>query len=161
MGSGSFGYVFKHHSGYIVKIVRDGDSCYYNFVEYCLKNRNNPHLPKFKTKILKQFDEKMYMVRMEELQRLDSTELSNVRILINAALNRKHNIIKINDDFDANGFPKIFNHADSYKTFYETLLDLNNNRNKNCWDDLEYSNSNVMKREDNVFVIIDPWYTST
>jgi hypothetical protein len=79
-----------------------------------------------------------------------------VRILTRHALNppRKH----VLGDPDPAVFPKEFNHVPEYKTFFDTLVDLTKNKTKECYNDLETSQTNIMKRSDGTFVIVDPWY---
>jgi len=165
VGSGSYGYAYRHPSGYIVKVVLDGDHCYYKFVEYCLKNQNNPHLPKFKTKLLRKFNENFYVVRMEELIRLTEKEYKAAKILIDHSNHplvslpaKPYHVLK-NKDEEEYEFPKQFDHVPEYKTFFDTLLDVNKNRPSKCYEDLTYSQSNVMKRSNGIFVILDPWYS--
>lgn len=157
LGSGAYGSAFMHPKGYVVKVVYSGDNCYYKFVEYCLKNQNNPHLPKFKTKTLKKFDKNFYLVRMEPLLDLTEIELKAAKILIRNALNPPYTHVLGNRGEPE--FPKEFDHVEEYKSFFKTVVELNKNKEKGCYNDLEHSQTNVMKRSDGIFVVLDPWYS--
>ena len=158
ISSGSFGHAYKHHSGYIIKVIRD-DTCYYKFVEYCLKNANNPHLPKFKTKSLNKFDPSFFMVRMEELSKISADDLRIVGRLIERAISKDPKF-GLPPNKNMHKFPEELEHIPEYKTFFDTLIDIDKNIPAMCSEDLSYSASNVMKRSERVFVVIDPWFQS-
>src|SRR5882757_9527631 len=53
IGSGGYATIFENPKfNYVLKIFK-GDSCYKDYVSYCLKNSNNQYLPKFKGKVIK------------------------------------------------------------------------------------------------------------
>jgi hypothetical protein len=66
LGNGAFGVVFTHPKlNYCIKIFRV-DPAYKKFVTFCFNNQKDPHLPKFKGKVIKIGDD-MYAVRIELL----------------------------------------------------------------------------------------------
>jgi hypothetical protein len=67
--SGScYGRVFhKKRHRYVLKLFKKNDEAYKKFVQYCIKNKTNPHLPKFSTKVLEVPNTVYNAVRVELL----------------------------------------------------------------------------------------------
>lgn len=67
MGSGMYANVFKRpNDPYVIKIFSQ-DTGYLKYVQYCLQHQDNPHVPKFRGKIIR-ISGDTYAVRIEVLQ---------------------------------------------------------------------------------------------
>jgi len=66
VGSGKYASVFKNTQyKYVVKVFMK-DAAYFKWLEFVLKNRNNPYVPKIKGKVIK-ITPMFYAIRMEPL----------------------------------------------------------------------------------------------
>ena len=73
LGEGEYGAVFtapQFNGKYVLKVFHDPK--YLAFVNYCMKNPGNPHLPNFYGKLMR-LSPKINMVRIEVLKRVDDT----------------------------------------------------------------------------------------
>jgi hypothetical protein len=68
MGSGTFGTVWSHPKlQYVLKVFRSSDVAYLGWVNVCIQNKNNPHLPKFVSARPMRITPEVSAVRMEKL----------------------------------------------------------------------------------------------
>ena len=79
IGEGFFGMVFSNPSlPYVLKIFTAQDHAYVTWLKYCLANQNNPHVPKFRGKLVR-LGGKVMAVRMEKL-RYDLASASDIAV---------------------------------------------------------------------------------
>ena len=80
LGEGSFGAVYEKPGYPWVFKIFNNDPAYLAWIEFALKNQNNPHVPKFKGRPFKITD-KAFAIRMEKLEHSD-TAIESVRNLL-------------------------------------------------------------------------------
>lgn len=67
LGSGKYASVYKNPKyPYVLKVFMK-DAAYFKWLEFVLKNRNNPYVPRIKGKVVK-INDMFYAVRMEPLK---------------------------------------------------------------------------------------------
>lgn len=84
--SGAYSSVYaKKNSKYVIKLSRNEDLCYLTFVEWVLKQKNNPYLPKiFMLKTYRdQNGKKMVITAIEKLRRFKIDSFSDDIVSIN------------------------------------------------------------------------------
>ena len=85
LGQGFFGMVFSNPSlPYVLKIFTARDHAYVVWLKYCLSHRDNPHVPKFRGKMIRLSGD-VYAVRMEKLT-ADADQSYWVVVLADAVL---------------------------------------------------------------------------
>ena len=73
IGWGVYSNVFKRSGDpYVIKIFTD-DHAYLKYVAYCLQHQDNPHVPKFRGKLIK-ITPNTYAVRLEQLRNFRKTQ---------------------------------------------------------------------------------------
>lgn len=76
IGAGSNGSVYEHPNyPWVIKVFRSYDKPYIYWLDWCMKHQYNPWVPKVRGKLVK-FNDKIYGVRLENLDPLDSNKLS-------------------------------------------------------------------------------------
>jgi hypothetical protein len=178
MASGSYGMVLmKSDWDHVLKFF-PYDPCYMMFVDYCLKNKSNKHLPKFKKQPIpmhaffqttpgKKKINKFYAVKVEKLQPLvDQEDIHVVGIAGSKLLAIKYNYAKEEhkekeflDDYLKPKASDKFGDLSKQRDFFELVFDLRDNVEGNvegtkCF--LDFHEGNVMKRGSDL-VIIDPF----
>jgi len=124
LGSGAFAAVFTHPNiNYAIKIFRN-DPSYLKFINYCDKNKGNPHLPKFRGKPMT-VDKEHYCIRMELLNKIPPN-LSAVRSIDEFDMYLKWYKKPIKDFLKKmkKENPIIFNFFQSQPGLLETLEDI-------------------------------------
>ena len=77
MGTGLYGSVYSNPLyPYVFKIFKN-DPTYKTFIEYCIKNQNNPNIPKIKGKLLK-INNETFAVRLEKLENINKMKFSDL-----------------------------------------------------------------------------------
>jgi len=168
-GKGSHAKVYAHpHKKYVYKVF-DNDVAYSLYIQYCLQNQNNPHIPKIikqPLEIVKFFkhndtQNNFTVVRVERLNNLDVkfSEFYNVKLQYNIVMYRKFGEYQIFRDHynPSKAYRGINEYINAYPEFqfssvFKTLNDI--------YDKIKFfadiSPSNFMRRDDGTVVIIDP-----
>lgn len=154
IGEGLSGQVYEHpNKPYVLKIFRNTDYAYRNFINFALNN-NSIYLPKF-GKIF-HLDEYSDLVQMEKLQLNNPNKkeiLKELDSFINYFIDIKKHDQKVQDVFDnypeqeSEEFQKYY---DFYYFVYQIMLNLKTYR-------LDLHDENIMFRNDTP-VIIDPYW---
>lgn len=155
VGAGAFGVVFMHPQlDYALKVFYD-DPAYSKFVRYAQANPQNPHLPKFRGKMMRVSD-KMLAVRMEKL-----TPTSGNKFLATASYYAgmiDHDPDMTIDDFFTRIHgripPDVIEYYEQDPSLLETLKELAIVKGGDAMFDLH--EGNFMLRGD-VYVVIDPF----
>lgn len=81
IGEGYFSGVFaRPQDNYVIKLFRE-DAGYSKFLDYVLKNKNNPHVPKLRGKPVK-FLKHYNIVRMEKLSPTKSPQQKDIHTML-------------------------------------------------------------------------------
>ena len=143
IGKGSaYANVFKHDNlSYILKVFSTYDTGYLKFLKIVEKNKNNPHFPKFRGKLIK-LSENAIAIRMEKLTPLDSK--INLFHKVDRHLYNWRKFLDSRDEKLLEKFPQL-------EDAIEILIE---NQSRKAVIDLH--SKNVMQRGD-CPVIIDPY----
>jgi len=158
MGQGVDAQVFGKRQGPVIKVIipesgnyESADNVFLSFHNYCQKNINNPHLPKFKNVQgkLELVGESFRQIEMERLREIDpGSDLDN---MIFSMVRR----IEENKPPDPQRKgPQSKNYMSFYKTLKEVMTLGKKLKFQN--DIIDFNHSNVMQRN-GVPVIMDPW----
>jgi hypothetical protein len=147
VNGGLYSEVFTDNKN-IVKIFRDNDFAYRDFIKYCNENRNNPALPKFKGKAVR-LTSNVRMIRMEILSPVPSNYSDDYRVI----MNYYYGIYSYYTSGSGRYPIKLTDLSRPMRIFMITLKDLRD-YNKDYFMDLHQGN--VMMRGDQP-VIIDPY----
>lgn len=141
-----------------------------SFVEYVMKHRSNPHLPKFyKTSGMRVNKLPIGVYDMEKLRVLSGENLLIVEAIVRAALENgtlRGAWQSLNSRYDSESpkWHQLYNHwpafRDTYSLLYQTVRDLKREgRRRGVTLDIFRipGSENVMQRADGTPVVTDPW----
>lgn len=148
LGSGSFGITFEK-PGYpwVIKVFTT-DNPYKHFLDYVLKNQDNPHLPKIKGKFIK-INSHTFAVRIEKLNKIpeDHPLVQKLEYLIG----------------DFSDEPIQRNVGDWLRKHYPRILEIFKalrKSTKELYFTYDTHDANIMMRGDGTPVVTDPLYDS-
>jgi len=176
IGSGVFSSVYKKpNKNFVIKYNRKVDSCYFRFLKYAMKQKNNPYLPK--TKVLTYDEsEKYFVVALELLHPFPHNNITKFKKSsshIIYGLNYFSNTI---NDMTVTKFFKYHYGIDNISSIYNSVFFANliekfkeslfgktyfeiNKLMDNCKDDL-HQNNIMIRPGTNKIVIVDPLFDS-
>lgn len=151
VGSGTFGIVCDHPSfggRYVLKIF--SDSAYESFIDYCVKNAGNPHLPKVFGKMIR-MKTNACMVRIEVLSPMSDADWNALFI---PGLCRKAEQVARGELSPKIGMG-MATHLDQ-ESLFTTLVDVIRHKPPGAGLDLTSHAGNCMMRG-NTIVVTDPF----
>jgi hypothetical protein len=146
IGEGFYAGVFSRPTdNYVIKIF-ENDPGYEKFIKYVLSNRDNPHVPKIKSKPIR-FLKKYKILRIEKLQKLDKNNEQQMEIY--------KSIVNYISDYGKDYKYAVINRKKLQKQFPKLIPILNELQSNKYLLDL--SHNNIMFRNQNTPVITDPY----
>lgn len=154
-GSGMYGTVWTHPNyNYVLKVFSSRDTAYTAWVNTCLQNEDNPHLPKFISPKIFNITDKVSAIRMEKLKHIGAGRVMKLMYDIDGIIKTA----KLKNK-SPSGLVRYYPTLDSYKQLFPTIMDaidvLYNFLNSTQGVRLDIHNENVMGRG-NYLVFTDP-----
>jgi hypothetical protein len=153
LGSGSYGAVFDHpsfDSRYVLKVFKD--PFYEQFLNYAIKNRQDPHMPKIIGKVIR-LPGYGAMVRIEVLREMSDQQYRYMRLhdQVDHIQRRFYGVPMVQAEIDIFNSNNAKFHLESLMESIENLL-----RAKPAGSHLDLHEGNFMYR-DTTIVISDPY----
>lgn len=160
MGSGGFGTVWEHPKlSYVLKVFRSDDVGYTSWVNIAIKNKNNPHMPRFISSRIFHITPEVSTIRMEKLSPVtnkdDIDAITGSFYLLCRRPNEFPSELVINPRWKniVDRGDWIENHPEWLNALDITKLAINSGNNK---FEPDFGGSNIMTRLDGTLVITDP-----
>jgi len=148
LGQGKSGLAFVHPNYPLACKIFNKDSGYMDFLKYAQSHQSNPHIPKFKGKMLK-INEDTFVVRMERLNKIKKTKLFNSLIHELISFSQKD---EFEYDLNKNNLPVL---AEKFPSILELIKDLFTHFPDSISD---LHSNNFLQRDDGTIVLIDPFF---
>jgi len=151
LGRGQGGLAFIHPSYPLACKIFSQDSGYMDFLRYAQSHQSNPHVPKFRGKMMK-INEDTFVVRMERLFPIKDNLAFELAISELSPVKFRH---EFEQKLKNSEFPVLSNKLPQMLTLISDLFKMFPGSR------LDFHDKNVLQRKDGTIVLIDPFYNLT